>query len=157
MDYKELRELIRILEESGLNEIEVEEEGRRIRLQKQGPYAAPQTPSENPNPSARSTSISELTGGAAAESAGIEAETDGLSTIDSPMVGTFYRAPAPGEEPFVKLGDRVEESQTVCIIEAMKLMNEVGSRFAGIIEKILVENGQPVEFGQPLFAVRALE
>ena len=151
LDFKELQELIRILEESGLNEIEIEEEGRRIRLQKLGAFSvasvshAPALPEPAPagNPSPQ-------------ESADVD-ETLGLNTIDAPMVGTFYAAPAPGEEPFVKAGDSIEESQTVCIVEAMKLMNEVAAKFAGIIEKVLVENGQPVEFGQPLFAIRALE
>ena len=151
MDFKELQELIRILEESGLTEIEIEEEGRRIRLQKSVAFSVPlasqapailgSAPAENPSPQ---------------ESAEAE-ETLGLNTIDAPMVGTFYAAPAPGEEPYVKAGDLIEESQTVCIVEAMKLMNEVAAKFAGIIEKVLVENGQPVEFGQPLFAIRAPE
>jgi acetyl-CoA carboxylase biotin carboxyl carrier protein len=72
------------------------------------------------------------------------------------MVGTFYTAPAPGEPAFVRVGDTVEENQTVCIVEAMKLMNEVAAKESCVIEKILVENGEPVEFGQPLFAVRPL-
>jgi acetyl-CoA carboxylase biotin carboxyl carrier protein len=76
--------------------------------------------------------------------------------ITSPMVGTFYTASAPGEDPFVQEGDQVEDGQTVCIVEAMKLMNEVGAKSNCIIEKVLVENGQPVEFGQPLFTIRYL-
>ena len=73
------------------------------------------------------------------------------------MVGTFYAASAPDEEPFVKEGDTVEENQIVCIVEAMKLMNEISAKFTGIIEKVLVENGQPVEFGQPLFVISVVE
>lgn len=159
MDFDELRELIQILEESGLSEIEIEERGRRIRLHKP-PALPPAAATAAPEPG-----VVDGTGGVAAPSpkapeAGAEGEDDvagGLPTFDSPMVGTFYAAPAPDAEPFVKVGDRVDEDETVCIVEAMKLMNEVGAKFAGIIEKILVENAQPVEFGQPLFAVRPIE
>jgi acetyl-CoA carboxylase biotin carboxyl carrier protein len=150
LDLNELKSLIRILEESGLSELEIEEDGRRVRLQKpvaQAPYA-PAALAAGATPSPASTQSAEP----AAETS--EDETGGLATLDAPMVGTFYAAPSPDAEPFVKVGDRVEEGQTVCIVEAMKLMNEVGAKFSGVIEKILVENAQPVEFGQPLFAVR---
>ena len=152
MDFSELKELIRILEDSGLSEIEVEEDGRRIRLQKPQPYAtafpfaAPQTISPNGPPEpALPAQVEEPD------------ETLALPTIDAPMVGTFYSAPTPGEEPFVKVGDSIAEQQIVCIVEAMKLMNEVGSNLTGVVERILVENGDPVEFGQPLFAVRVAD
>jgi acetyl-CoA carboxylase biotin carboxyl carrier protein len=149
VDFGELKDLIRILEQSGLSELEVEENGRRIRLHKAGavpvvaapisiaPVAAPQAAAESLVPRAKE-----------------EDPAGGLPTFDSPMVGTFYRAPSPDADVFVKVGDRVEENQTICIVEAMKLMNEVGAKFSGVIEKILVENAQAVEFGQPLFAVR---
>lgn len=144
MDHTEIEALIRLLEASNLTEIEVEEDGRRIRLQRSpAGYAPAPMPAAAPAPQAPAE-------GEPAEDDGLE----GLATIDSPMVGTFYAAPAPGEAPFVKAGDRVDESATVCIVEAMKLMNEVVAKFACIIERVLVENGQPVEFGQPLFAVR---
>lgn len=147
MDFKDLEALIAIFEKSGLTEIEIEEEGRRMRLQKGAPYASMPTTFHLPAP---------LT--AAPQTAAPEAANalpPGTVTIDSPMVGTFYLAAAPGEPPFAKEGDAVDKGQTVCIVEAMKLMNEVGAKMACVIEKILVENGQPVEFGQPLFAVRA--
>jgi acetyl-CoA carboxylase biotin carboxyl carrier protein len=76
-----------------------------------------------------------------------------LKQIKSPMVGTVYRAPAPGSEPFIDIGQPVAVGQTVCIVEAMKLMNEIGSDFSGVIRRVLVENGQPVEYGQPLFLI----
>jgi acetyl-CoA carboxylase biotin carboxyl carrier protein len=95
-------------------------------------------------------------GGAPATEVQSKAE-DSLPTFDAPMVGTFYAAASPGADPFVKIGDRVEVNQVICIVEAMKLMNEVSAKFAGIIERVLVENAQPVEFGQPLFAVRPLD
>ena len=151
MDTSEIQELIKILEDSGLTEIEVEEEGRRIRLQKGQPFAAPQQIVQAAAPEAPTPAQDEATSEVAEDPAG------GMPTFDSPMVGTFYRAPAPDEDPFVKTGDKVEEDQTVCIVEAMKLMNEVGAKFSGEIEKVLVENGEPVEFGQPLFAVRVLD
>lgn len=151
MDFKELQELIRILEDSELSELEIEEEGRRIRLHK----AAPVTMA--PMPPASPASDSAAPGNPSAEESAVADEIPGLATIDAPMVGTFYAAPAPGEDPFVQPGDRIEENQIVCIVEAMKLMNEVGAKSTGIIDKVLVENGQPVEFGQPLFAIRDLE
>ncbi len=146
MDFGELKDLIRILEQSGLSELEVEENGRRIRLHKAGavPVAAPIAIAPVAAPLAA----------APAPKAKEEDPAGGLPTFDSPMVGTFYRAPSPESDVFVKVGDRVEENQTICIVEAMKLMNEVGAKFSGVIEKILVENAQAVEFGQPLFAVR---
>ncbi|HPO31198.1 MAG TPA: acetyl-CoA carboxylase biotin carboxyl carrier protein, partial [Candidatus Hydrogenedentes bacterium] len=81
---------------------------------------------------------------------------EGLITIDSPMVGTFYDAPGPGEPPFVQPGDTVDAGQVVCIVEAMKIMNEVTAKVPAIVEQVLVRNGEPVEYGQPLFAVRPL-
>ena len=152
MDFKELQELIRILEDSELTELEIEEDGRRIRLHKAVPVTPPVAMA--PMPPASDSPVPEN------PSVDDSAETDdtlGLATIDAPMVGTFYSAPSPGEDPFVRPGDRFEENQIVCIVEAMKLMNEVGAKSTGIIEKVLVENGQPVEFGQPLFAIRDLE
>ncbi len=148
MDIRELKELIQIFEESELSELEIEEDGQRMRFSK--PSAAvgsvpmayappiPQAPAEPAD---------------AAESTASDALGDDVLTIDSPMVGTFYVASAPGEPPFIQIGDRVEESQTICIVEAMKLMNEVGAKFRCTVDRVLVENGQPVEFGQPLFAV----
>jgi len=153
VDFDELKQLIRILEDSGLSELEIEEEGRRIRLLKPGaapPAAAPAvTPMVVDGDAGMTTAAP-----APPEEDDI---ADGLPTINSPMVGTFYAAPSPDAEPVVTVGDRVEEDQTVCIVEAMKLMNEVGAKISGVIEKVLVENAQPVEFGQPLFAVRPLD
>ncbi len=146
MDFSELKDLIRILEQSGLSELEVEENGRRIRLHKAGVAA----PIVSVPVSAPAVAAAPAPKAAPAE----EDITGGLPTIDSPMVGTFYRAPSADTDAFVKVGDRIEENQTICIIEAMKLMNEVGAKFSGVVEKILVENAQAVEFGQPLFAVR---
>ena len=155
MDLEKLKELIQIFEASELSEIEVEEDGRRMRLQKPGPaplppmaYAAPAMMLNYEQPGA-------ATGAPAPADAAPEVDpSGGLPTIDSPMVGTFYLSPAPGEPPFVEVGTRVEEGATVCIVEAMKLMNEVTAKTSCVIEKVLVENGEPVEFGQALYAIR---
>ena len=154
MDFKELKELIEIFEATELSEIEIEEDGRRMRLQK--------------TPAGGTGNVSIVSSGPGfADSPAMPVSTEQpartepeepkyANTIDSPMVGTFYVAPAPGEPPFVKEGDQVSEGTTVCIVEAMKLMNEVGAKANCVIEKVLIENGEPVEFGQPLFAIRNL-
>lgn len=143
MDFKDLEELIKIFEKSGLTEIEIEEEGRRMRLQKSAPA-----------PIAVAVPAVQTPVAAEPQAPEEDALEEGLITIDSPMVGTFYVAPAPGEDPFVKPGDTVQEGDTVCIVEAMKLMNEVAAKVACVIEQVLIEDAQPVEFGQPLFVVR---
>jgi acetyl-CoA carboxylase biotin carboxyl carrier protein len=151
VDLNELKELISLLESSELSELEIEEEGRRVRLTKKSEpvyttaLPAPVAPAAPAAPSA-----------ALAVEAPAEASLadEGLVSIDSPMVGTFYGCPAPGEPSYVQAGDRVTGDQTVCIVEAMKIMNEVAAKVAGTVERILVENGEPVEFGQPLFAIR---
>jgi len=162
VDLDKLRELIEILEASQLAELEIEEDGRRIRLQKPAPpsvvaaypgAAGPLHPPALPVGPAAGGLPSAHGEGPAGHDTQID---EGLDTIDSPMVGVFYVAPAPGEPPFVNPGDTVEEGQTVCIVEAMKLMNEVAAKAPAVIEKVLVENAEPVEFGQPLFAVRPL-
>jgi acetyl-CoA carboxylase biotin carboxyl carrier protein len=155
VDFDELQELIQILESSELSELEIEEEGRRIRLSK-GPA---------PSPVAAPMHFLANGGGQAAAGAGEGAGEgadeakplgSGLITIDSPMVGTFFASSGPGNPPFVLPGDTVEAEQTVCIVEAMKVMNEVIAKVPAIIEKVLVESGDPVEFGQPLFTARPL-
>lgn len=156
MDFGEIEELICILERSGLSEIEIEQEGRRIRLTKhqQVPAAiAPVTVPVAPTAPLPNTRIA-IPGGAAEDEA-LQLEP-GMFTVDSPMVGTFYSSAAPGEPPFVQVGDAVETDQTVCIVEAMKIMNEVVAKQAGSIARILAENGESVEFGQPLFVLRPL-
>lgn len=152
MDLRELQELIRLLEESTLQEIEIEEDNRRIRLNKGAPavqhtYMAGAAPAPTPPIQA---AVSQPEAAPEEESP----EDDGLITINSPMIGTFYAASAPGEAHFVSVGDQVKPDQTVCIVEAMKIMNEVPAKVSGVVERLLVENGEPVEFGQPLFAVR---
>lgn len=128
-----LRKLVRFMKEEGLTELEIRTWGRHIRLVRGASAQEPPTP--------------------VLEEAE-EVPEDRLYTIKAPMVGTFYRAPAPDAEPFVKEGDRVRAGQTVCIIEAMKIMNEIESEVEGTIVKVLAENAKPVEYGQELFLVR---
>jgi oxaloacetate decarboxylase (Na+ extruding) subunit alpha len=138
-----IREVVRIVQETGIAEIAVEEDGTRVsvrRTEDQVPIAAaPPVPSHTPAEEAE------------AEAAPREAATDGGLRIEAPMVGTFYRAPEPGAPAFVEEGDAVAPGQTLCILEAMKLMNEVKAEVEGVVRKIHVQNGQPVEFGQVLF------
>ncbi len=150
MRKEEIIGLIRLVEESKINELEIWEGRRKIRISKGHTNSGGTStgavqivqhavePAPQPAPSAP-TSAPKL--------------APNLKEITSPMVGTFYRAPAPDADPFVDAGHAVEVGQTVCIVEAMKLMNEIGSDVRGIVRQVLVENGQPVEFGQPLFLV----
>ncbi|MCD6128572.1 acetyl-CoA carboxylase biotin carboxyl carrier protein [Candidatus Bipolaricaulota bacterium] len=131
MDLEELRKLCALLREEGLTELTVEEEGRRITIRR-APVPGVPPPSQ----------------GEAGEAEGE------VELVRSPVVGTFWRRPAPGEDPFVEVGDRVQPGQVLCIVEAMKVMNEVRADRAGLIEEVLVEDGQPVEYGQPLFRLR---
>jgi len=154
VDFKELNELIRIIEKSGLTEIEIEENGRRIRLQKGGvaPMMAPMAIA----PAAPIVVEAPAAPGKAAAAPGKPAEDDptgGLPTFDSPMVGTFYRASSPGAKPFVEVGTQVKAGDTVCIIEAMKILNEIEADKSGTVTQILCENGQAVEYGQTLLVI----
>ena len=150
MDLKELKALLRLMEGNDVEELEVEEGGRRVRIRRRP--AAGRVP-----PSAMNAAPPAATSGAVTTSpllpTAAAAEAAGLIPVESPMVGTFYRAPAPGAEPYVKEGDVVQKGTVVCIIEAMKLMNEIESEVKGRIARIMVENGQPVEFGQTLFLI----
>ncbi len=146
MDLEKLQELIRILKENNLAEIELDGEEGYIRVRDKEVQAI-----YGQLPVAQPQLVSEMRG--EGESQG-ETTDNGLVKIKAPMVGTFYRAPAPDAEPYVREGDTIEVGQILCIIEAMKLMNEIKSEVAGVIEKILVENAQPVEYGQVLFLVR---
>jgi len=158
VDLDKLKQLIEILEESGLSELEIEEEGSRIRLQKPIAVSAPlpvappvyAAPPKAPAPE----DDPPVTASQATKDAIVD---DGLVTIDAPMVGVFYSSPSPEDDAFVKPGDQISVDQTICIVEAMKLMNEVTSKIRGEIVRILVDNAEPVEFGQPLFAVRPLD
>nr|BAL59757.1 acetyl-CoA carboxylase biotin carboxyl carrier protein [Candidatus Acetothermum autotrophicum] len=146
MDAQEIRALIEIFERSSLTELTLERGGARLTLRREGGRAP--TPASTPAHPITAPSVPAQPGTTPASTA-----TDG-HVITSPLVGTFYRRPAPTEPPYVEIGDRVEKGDTVCIIEAMKVMNEIKADSAGIVEKILVEDGKPVEYGQPLMVVR---
>ena len=147
MDLKELKALLRLMEGGEVEELEVEEGGRRIRIRRRPVHLRVPPVIMNPTPSLA------VPASLALSSATTPADTAGLIAVESPMVGTFYRSPAPGAEPYVKEGDLIEKGTVLCIVEAMKLMNEIEAEVKGRIVRILIENGQPVEFGQTLFLV----
>ena len=157
MDLRKLKKLIDLGQESGIGEIEITEGEERVRIARGGHVAIAPMAGATPVPVApahvpAATSAAPAPGAAAAAPAeAAPAETG--HTVKSPMVGTFYRAPSPEAKPFVAVGDTVKEGQTLCVIEAMKLMNEIESDAAGVVKAILVENGQPVEYGQALFVI----
>ena len=153
MDLRKLKKLIDLVEESGIAEIEVTEGEEKVRITRstavQHPayyaHPAPVAPAAAPAPAPAAI--------AAAPAAPTAAEADLSKAQRSPMVGTFYRAPSPSSPAFAEVGQSVKEGDTLCIIEAMKLMNEIEAERSGVIKAILVENGHPVEYGEPLFII----
>lgn len=156
MDLRKLKTLIDLVSESGVAELEITEGDDRVKIVNRvgaapvaaaapaviaTPVVASAAPAAGPAPAV------------AAEPAAAPVAAEDTRTINSPMVGTFYRAPSPGAKPFADVGQKVKAGDTVCIIEAMKLLNEIETEYDGVIKEILVENGQPVEFGQPLFVI----
>ena len=150
MDLRKLKTLIELVETSGIAELEIQEGEERVRITRASaaPAGIPPVTLHTTSHAASAQVASAATVGVAADAAPAEPEGH---RVKSPMVGTFYRSATPGSKPFVEIGDTVAEGDTLCIIEAMKLMNEIESDKAGVIKAILTENGQPVEFGQPLF------
>jgi len=155
MTLKELKEMINLMEEHGLSELEVEKEGLKIRLKKEssGKIVSETLPSAA-SPASGLNPASHAIPPVAQQVARETVEEANVVTIRSPMVGTFYTAPGPDAQPYVTKGKRVAEGDVLCIIEAMKLMNEIKSDVSGLVSEILVENGQPVEFDQPLFKIQ---
>lgn len=157
MDLRKLKTLIDLVSESNISELEITEAEGKVRIVKAAPVA-PVAMSAAAAPAVTAAAPLTLTAPdaaapvAAAPAASAPAEIQG-HVIKSPMVGTFYRAPSPGAKPFVEVGQAVKEGDPVCIIEAMKILNEIEADRAGIIQEILVENGQAVEYGQPLFVL----
>jgi acetyl-CoA carboxylase biotin carboxyl carrier protein len=153
---KKIRELVDILESEGLDEIEVRSFWRSVRIARGGSgRTSRRAGGEGGDAAAAGDVETALVAGGAVEEAAKPAANDGLVEIVSPMVGTFYRSSKPGEDPFIAEGTQVEVGQVLCIIEAMKLMNEIEAEKDGVIKKILVEDSQPVEFGQPLFLLES--
>jgi len=154
MDLRKLKTLIELVETSGIAELEIQEGEERVRITRATAVVAGAQPvalhTTHQHAAAAPQAAPQAATGPAAETPPAEPEGH---LVKSPMVGTFYRSATPGSKPFVEVGDRVEEGGTLCIIEAMKLMNEIESDKAGVVKAILTENGQPVEFGQPLFVI----
>ena len=155
MDLRKLKKLIDLVQESGVAELEITEGEEKVRIVKGGDVtvsalaapAAAAHPAGAPAPGAAAAPAAEPGPGQEGQQ-GQEGHV-----VKAPMVGTFYRSPAPEAKPFVEVGQAVKEGETICIIEAMKLMNEIEADASGIVKAILVENGQPVEYGQPLFLI----
>ncbi len=145
MDIRKVKKLIQLLEESGIAEIEIREGEEAVRISRYGQGAAPVVTHTHGAPAP-----------AAAESGKANppvAPAPRGHTVIAPMVGTYYSSPAPGSKPFVEIGQQVEVGATLCVIEAMKILNQIESDKAGVVTGILVENGRPVEYGQPLFII----
>jgi acetyl-CoA carboxylase biotin carboxyl carrier protein len=151
MDLRKLKTLIDLVAESGIAELEVTEGEDRVRIAKFSP--APVAPTSSTTVlAAPAPGAPPATAAAAPAAPAPEPEPAG-HIVKSPMVGTFYRSPSPGAGSFVELGQAVKPGDTLCIIEAMKLLNEIEAEVGGVVKQILVENGQPVEYGQPLFVI----
>ncbi|HEX5803068.1 MAG TPA: acetyl-CoA carboxylase biotin carboxyl carrier protein [Azospira sp.] len=149
MDLRKLKKLIDLVQESGISELEVTEGEEKVRIAKHFAAPAGQTymmPAAAPMPMGAPAA-------AAASAVAVDDDEPEGHAVKAPMVGTFYRSSSPGSGPFVEVGQTVKEGDTLCIIEAMKLLNEIEADASGTIKAILVENGQPVEFGEPLFII----
>jgi len=156
MNQKELKELVEFLIEKDITEFELERGDVKVRIKRGTPEAAPSAPAERIIMQAPST-VPQVQAPPAATSVPAAAPApvqEELHMVRSPIVGTYYESPSPGSPPFVKPGDIVETGQIICIVEAMKLMNEIEADASGEIVKMLVANGQPIEYGQELFAIR---
>ncbi|CAM0556007.1 acetyl-CoA carboxylase biotin carboxyl carrier protein [Vreelandella titanicae] len=157
MDIRKVKKLIELLEESNISEIEIQEGEESVRISRH-PNGASWQPQPMPQ-YAQQPGYAPATpaAGAPAPAPAAEAEPQGASyrgeAVNSPMVGTFYRSPAPGAKSFVEVGDSVKQGDTVCIIEAMKMMNQIEADRDGVVEAILVEDGEPVEFDQPMIVI----
>jgi len=157
--FEELCQLIRIVSETGVAGVEVERDGARVRVDgvppaPQAVTAAPLLPPHMFTEAHLPGAVAGMPAGALAAQAPAADSDDGLHFVTSPIVGTFYRAPNPEAEPYVKVGDLVHKGQVLCIVEAMKLMNEIEADASGTVVRIYPENAQPVEFGERLFAIR---
>ena len=151
MDIRKVKKLIELLEESGIAELEIREGEESVRISRQSTVSAPPVFTATAAPAA-TVPAPAAPSSPAQNTPEIEPELTG-HVIKSPMVGTFYRSPAPGSKAFVEVGQNVKVGDTLCIVEAMKLLNQIESDKAGVVKAILIENEQPVEYGQPLFVI----
>ena len=154
MNLKELRELIELVKGMEISELEIERSGFRVKIKRSLPVYSPTTPSIETLAPAPNSLPQGQEGSNRVTFEGNRPETAGLVTITSPIVGTFYRAPAPDADFYVDIGDTVKKGQVLCIVEAMKLMNEIESELDGKVVEILVESSHTVEFGEPLFRIQ---
>jgi acetyl-CoA carboxylase biotin carboxyl carrier protein len=154
VDIRKVKKLIELLEESGISEIEISEGEESVRISR---YPQPGTVSVQAAPMAlappAAPAAAPATAPVAASAVAAPTPASHGQQVTAPMVGTFYSGPAPGAKPFVEVGSEVKPGDTLCVIEAMKMMNQIESEFAGRVVSVLVENGNPVEFGQPLFVI----
>jgi len=157
MDLRKVRKLIELLEQSGIAELEIQQGDDAVRISRYGQQAAPAPqPQQQPPPAAPPQPSGDAQPQAEAEAPASSAEPGPSSTgheVCSPMVGTFYRAASPTAPPFVEIGQKVSEGDTVCIVEAMKMMNQIEADASGTVSAVLVENGEPVEYSQPLIVI----
>lgn len=152
MDISQIRKLIRLIQSSDVTEIEVTEGDRTVRVSRQGSVATVAVPAVQPV-----TAAPPVTAPAPATTATpTQSSTDDENVVNSPMVGTYYGAPSPDADNFITEGSKVKKGDTLCIIEAMKLMNEIEAEYDGVVESILVSNASPVEYGQGLFVITPL-
>lgn len=152
MDIRKVKKLIELLDESGIAEIEITEGEESVRISRhpQGMVAA--APVAAPLPAPVAAAPAAPVAAPPPAPAPVEPEEEGYG-VTAPMVGTFYSAPSPGAPPFVQVGDRINEGDTLCIVEAMKMMNQIEAEVSGVIKSIRVQNGEPVEYGQILFVI----
>ncbi len=152
MDISEIRKLIRLVQQSDVTEIEVTEGESTVRISRQGVGMAPAMVTTTPQPMMTAPQPTET---ANVTPSLVETATEECveNVVTSPMVGTFYSASSPDDEPFVTIGTAVKKGDVLCIVEAMKLMNEIEAEYDGIVEKVLVKNAEPLEYGQPLFVI----
>lgn len=151
MDIRKIKKLLEIIEESGIAEIEIKEGEESVRISRYSSLAAPVQTMPAPMTIA-AHAVPATQAPATVDTPAAEAAITG-HTVRSPMVGTFYRAPTPGAKSFVEVGQRVNAGETLCIIEAMKILNQIEADASGVVSRVLVENGQPVEYNQPLFII----
>jgi acetyl-CoA carboxylase biotin carboxyl carrier protein len=155
VDLEQLRQILDLIKEHALSEFEIEQEGLRLKVKKGPAESAAQAPPVAPvvQAAAATAPAAAVVGVVPADEQSGEMDVE-LAVMTSPIVGTFYRSPEPGAEPFVEVGSTVKKGQVLCIIEAMKLMNEIDSEYDGEIANIYIENGHPVQYGERLFAFR---
>ncbi len=154
IDLEQLKGILDLVREHDVTELELEADGMKVRIKKGEMLAvqAPARPASGPPPGPAAAPAAPTP--VAAASTELDVDTE-LAVVKSPIVGTFYRAPEPNAPPFVQVGDQVRKGQTLCIIEAMKMMNNIDSEHEGTVVRVYVENGQPVQFGERLFAIKA--